>query len=137
MKQPEITIKNVSGNGIQKGNQNVRRLMPEPKPPVRSGKKRLFKWILDSIELVDKYIELFRKLKMIIERSIGRSPDSHFRASDFSEILIYKESFSEECMNILEVDFRETNFSFIIDNIFDSIFMIQDHLGFCLCFSVC
>jgi hypothetical protein len=101
------------------------------------NKKRLFEWILDSIELVEKYIELFRKLKMIIERSICRSPDSHFRDSDFSEILIYEESFSEECMDILEVVLRESDFVFIIDNVLDSIFMIQDHLGFCLSFSVC
>lgn len=52
MKQPEIIIKNVSDNGSQNSNQNTRRLMPEPKPPVRSRGKRILKWILILIVVI-------------------------------------------------------------------------------------
>ena len=72
---------------------------------------------------------------MIIERSICRSADSHFRASYFSEIILYEESFPEEGMDILKISFREADFFFIVDNIFDSILVIEDHLSFCLCLS--
>ena len=40
-------------------------------------------------------------------------------------------------MNILEIDFGETYLIFIIDDVLDSIFMIQDHLCLYLCFSLC
>lgn len=78
MKQPEIIIKNV-------GSSKEERLLPEPKPPVRSRGKRILKWILIIIVAIVIGLGVFVAIKasgLANKIFVGQNTSLYSRISD-------------------------------------------------------